>query len=338
MIPFPVKATLSPVTEATMQALYDRLKTPVKQGAVIRWPAHFTDSPTVFYKDGRYYMYFIAISKDVHISGYETHLAYSTDLRHWEYQGPVFRRNDQDRWDSKQCAGYAAFVDPAWESGGAICPVNGRYYLSYLAGNSDGYEPDPLFMGLAHNADPTDADGFVRLPSPILRPDDPDTRPFETCTLYKSSLFEDPHRRTGHPYVNVYNAKGEDQRERIFLAVSDDAVHWERWGDRAVLDLIGDDPDELIAGDPQILCVDDLYVMLFFRYRAGKPAYNTFAASRDLIHWQVWEGKPLVESEHAWEDVHAHKSWFVRANGVNHHFYCAVNSQNERFIALATSE
>ena len=39
-----------------------------------------------------------------------------------------------------------------------------------------------------------------------------------------------------------------------------------------------------------------------------------------------------------WENIHAHKTWFIRHNGVNYHYYCAVNSENERFIALATSE
>ena len=61
-------------------------------------------------------------------------------------------------------------------------------------------------------------------------------------------------------------------------------------------------------------------------------------ASRDLVNWTVWDGEPLVKSEQPWEDVYAHKTWFVRHNGRNYHYYCAVNSQNERFIALATSE
>ena len=49
-------------------------------------------------------------------------------------------------------------------------------------------------------------------------------------------------------------------------------------------------------------------------------------------------GKPLVEPTETWENIHAHKTWFVRHNGVNYHYYCACNSENERFIALATSE
>ena len=338
MIPFNKGCSNASISQVEMEALYERLKTPVKHGPVVEWPEHFTDSPTIFCKDGTWYMYFVAIAKDVNISGYETHLANSTDLIHWEYIGPIFRRNDLNRWDSKQVAGYAAFTETDFENMGEIYPVNGNYYIAYLAGNSDGYEPDPLYMGLARSTDPTDPNGFDRLPDPILAPEDADGRFGETKTLYKSCMFADTLGVTGYPYVNAYNAKDWDDRERIYLAVSQDGEHWERYGDRAILDRMTHDPDGIITGDPQILRVDDMYVMLYFHYVKDKPAYNTFAASRDLVNWTLWEGKPLVESEFPWEDKHAHKTWFIRHNGKNYHFYCAVSSENRRVIALATSD
>lgn len=70
----------------------------------------------------------------------------------------------------------------------------------------------------------------------------------------------------------------------------------------------------------------------------GELAFNTFACSRDLINWTHWNGEPLIKSEYDWENVHAHKPWFVRNKGKNYHFYCALNDKNEGFIALATSE
>ena len=326
------------VTEAEMRSIYERIKTPVKRGAVMKFENSFTDSPTVFKKNGRFYMFFISISKDCSVSGYETHLAVSDDLVTWEYVAPVFRRNGLNRWDSKQCAGYAAFKDVLFEGSNELGMINGNYYITYLAGNSDGYEPDPLYMGLARTSDITVAESFVRFPEPILRPEDEDSREEETKTLYKSCLFEDVLQVTGYPYVNVYNGKAQNGIERIFLAVSSDGETWERYGDRAVLDMTKLDPDTLIAGDPQIVCIDDVYVMFFFHCTKGKGAYNTFAASRDLINWKVWDGEPLIAPRYHWENVHAHKPWFIRENGVNYHFYCAVNSNNERFIALATSK
>ena len=81
-----------------------------------------------------------------------------------------------------------------------------------------------------------------------------------------------------------------------------------------------------------------IFLEFFFTFTEGKSAYNTFACSRDLKNWTIWKGKPLIESEYEWENVHAHKTWFVRKNGVNYHFYCAINKDNERYIALAVSE
>ena len=102
--------------------------------------------------------------------------------------------------------------------------------------------------------------------------------------------------------------------------------------------MITDYPTGRITGDPQIMLIDDIYVMFFFRFEDGKPAYDTFACSRDLINWRIWDGKPLIEPEYDWEDVHAHKPWIIRKDGITYHFYCAVNSKNERYIAVAVSK
>lgn len=337
MIPFRKFTEKRIVSPDTMKEIYEKIKTPVKVGAVMKLEDDMTDSPSVFKHGDSFYMYFITISKDVSVSGYETHLARSADLVSWEYLGTIFRRNELDRWDSKQVAGYAAYFDTAFDGTCELQKVAGAYHISYLAGNSDGYEPDPLYMGLARSTDPTDPDGFERFPDPILRPEDADGRPYETKTLYKSFMFRDDAMVTGYPYVNIYNAKDEDARERIFLAVSNDGEHFERYGDRAVFDIITDDPDALISGDPQIVKMGDVYVMIYFHLRRGKGAYNTFAASYDLVNWTDWEGEPLVSPTEEWEDRHAHKPWFLRYGGVNYHFYCAVNSKKERFIALAHS-
>lgn len=336
MIPFKQSGSLG-VTADDMKEIYEKIKTPKKLGAVLKWEDEFTDSATVFQKDGVFYMYFISISKDVSVSGYETHLAKSEDLIHWTYMGKILKRNEFNRWDSKQCAGYASFLDIAYDGGGKLEQLNGNYYIPYLAGNSDGYEPDPLYMGLAKTKNPVDPTSFERLPEPILRPEDVDVRSYEGKTLYKSFMFRDPLNTTGYPYVNVYNAKGEDNGERIYLAVSEDGEHWERYGEHAVLDLISNGQGTTV-GDPQIILIGDIYVMLYYGSRNCNAAYDSFACSRDLRSWNVWDGEPLVKSEHPFENGHAHKPWFIRYNGKNYHFYCAVNDQNERFIALAVSE
>lgn len=78
--------------------------------------------------------------------------------------------------------------------------------------------------------------------------------------------------------------------------------------------------------------------MFFFRFVGGEKAYNTFAVSKNLADWKIWEGEPLIKSEYEWENLHAHKSFVLKHNDVVYHYYCAVNDKNERFIALATSK
>ena len=334
MIPFAIRNKRE-VSSAAMKLIYDLLATPYKFGAVLKQDMFYTDSPTVIRTADGFCMYSISISKDVTISGYETHAYFSKDLKSWEYRSTILHRSDTDRWDSRQCAGYAAFVEPRFGKSPVQECIDGKYYLAYLAGNSNGYEPDPLFMGLCSHEEAF-SDKVTRLDEPILRPDDRDVRPFEDKTLYKSCMFRDSLCASGHRFVNAYNAKGHDDRERIFLAVSDDAVHWERYGEHAVIDNTNE--DNFISGDPQIIFIDDIYVMIYFRYDRGRGAYNTFAASYDLVNWTKWDGIPLIYPEKPFENVHAHKPWLFMHGGVVYHFYCACNTNKERFIALATSE
>lgn len=247
-------------------------------------------------------------------------------------------RNEENHWDSKQVAGYLGLPDIDWNGTGVPATLNGEYLVTYLGGNADGYEPDPLYMGLTLTADLTNPEAYKRLPEPILSPDDRDCRRQEIRALFRSFLFRDSREVTGYPYVMVYNAKAEDYRERIFLAVSRDALHWERYGDSPVLDGTINNPQNKIVADAQIIQMDDLYVMIYFSFDYAKKAYSTFACSYDLVHWTEWDGDPLIKSEYDWEDQHAHKSWIVRYKDVTYNFYCAVNSRNERFIALATSK
>lgn len=338
MIPFRANSLPHSVAAQEMQRVYEALKTPYKLGAVCQRDGEYTDSPSVFRLDDKWYMMYLAISEECAASGYYTRLASSSDLVRWEDMGAVMCRNGENRWDSKQVAGYLGLADTDWNGDSVPGMIDGEYLVTYLGGNADGYEPDPLYMGLAATSDFTNRSAYRRLPQPILSPDDKDCRAQETRALYRSFLFEDRQKVTGYPYVLVYNAKDSDYKERIFLAVSNDAFHWERYGGGPVLDGTAYRPDNKIVGDAQIITMNGLYVMVYFAYDYGQKAYNTFACSYDLEHWTVWQGRPLVESELPFEDLHAHKSWIVRSEGVTYHFYCAVNSRDERFIALATSE
>lgn len=318
-----------------MNQVYNQLATPYKQGAVLKFEDKLCDSPSVFQLNGKWYMTYITIDKDVSSSGYSSYIAESDDLLNWHPITCILDRKEDNFWDSKQVAAYAAFVNNDFDGDFSIKPLNGKYYFSYLGGNLNGYETDPLMMGLAYTDNIVDAQSYHRLPNPILRPDDKDAREGENLTLYKSQLFVDEAETLGYRFVNAYNAKGS--KESIFLAVSNDGVNWKRYGNSPI---IWDDSKEKniqINGDPMILKMNDMYVMVYFILKNGK-AYNTFAVSKDLIHWTKWQGKPLIESQYEWENMYAHKSSVVVKDGVVFHYYCAVNSLGERFIALATSK
>ena len=99
------------ISKEKMQEIYEIIKTPHKIGAVIKDDEYLTDSPSVFKYNDKWYMYFIKIHKNIEDSGYETHLVSSDDLVNWKYEGKLFERIENDRWDSRQIAGYGAFID-----------------------------------------------------------------------------------------------------------------------------------------------------------------------------------------------------------------------------------
>lgn len=204
------------VTSERMIKVWKMLRTPFKRGAVMEFDDRFTDCPGVFRHKDRWYMIFIAISKDTSVSGYETHLAESDDLLNWTYVGKIFERDESRVWDSKQIAGYPALYDTKVGGWCDLSTFDDKYWMTYLAGASDGYEPDPLLVGIASSSDPIDVNSYVRNDKPILTPQDDDARFFETKTLYKSAVIEDEERLTGHRFVMFYNAKASTVFKRAY--------------------------------------------------------------------------------------------------------------------------
>jgi predicted GH43/DUF377 family glycosyl hydrolase len=166
----------------------------------------------------------------------------------------------------------------------------------------------------------------------VLSPSDQDAREFEQATLYKSHIFHDRQRTLGKPYVMFYNGKQQGKWiERIGIAVSSDMRNWQRYGENCVIDNA-----KGISGDPQIVRMDDLWVMVYFGAGWKPAAFDTFACSRDLVHWTKWDGEHLIAPSEPYDKTFAHKPWIIKHQGVVYHFYCAVGGKR-RCIALATS-
>jgi predicted GH43/DUF377 family glycosyl hydrolase len=321
-----------PITAAELKTVFEEVQTPYKFGIILKPDdeSQYFDCPNVFRHGDRWYMIFVSIRDKV---GYETLLAESDDLLHWTVLGNILPFQ-ADGWDCWQADGSIALVDPEWGGSAKLQAFDGRYWISYFGGAKQGYETDPLAIGMASTTTPDKPEPWQRHDeNPVLSPEQADARPFERATLYKSHILWDHDASLGYPFVMYYNGKQQgDWIERIGMAVSKDMIHWTRYGEEPVIDNF-----KGISGDPQLVRMGDLWVMFYFGAGWRKGAFDTFACSRDLVHWTKWEGENLLSPSEPWDAPFAHKPWLLKHNGVVYHFYCAVGNEG-RVIALATSK
>lgn len=329
----PAKGKYINVTQEVMNEIYDKIKTPYKYGVILKGDdGKKIDCPAVFRDGDKWYMIY-ACMNDV---GYETHLAKSHDLLHWKKLGKIlsFRKEGWDKW---QADGGPALMDHNWAGTYELQKFNDRYWLSYIGGAKQGYETDPLSIGIAWTTNPTEPVEWNRIPeNPVLSPQQPDARYFEKKTLYKSNIIWDKSESLGFPFVMFYNAKTKNGYERIGMAVSEDMIHWSRYGTEPVI-ANGEEDERGISGDPQIVRIGSVWIMFYFGAGWKPKAFDTFACSYDLVHWTKWQGPHLIEPSESWDKTYAHKPWVICFDGIIYHFYCAVGSRG-RVLALATSK
>ena len=327
------------VSDSVMQEVYQEVKTPYKYGLVMVPSTNDKkmDCPSIFKKGNKWYMVYIVFDG----RGYETWLAKSKDLLHWQTMGKLMGFSDTTDWDVNQKAGYVSLGSMKWGGDYKWQSYKGRHWMSYFGGNSTGYEKGLLSISIASTKkNPAKVHHWDRLGHPVLMSTDKDVRWWENHTQYKSTVIWDKNNHTGHPFVMYYNANGDSLSktrgaERIGMAVSDDMRHWQRYLKDPVLD-----HHQGITGDPVIQKMGDLYVMFYFGafWKNKGGAFNRFACSYDLVHWTDWKGKDLIEPSKPYDNMFAHKSFVVKHKGVVYHFYCAVNKADQRGIAVATSK
>ena len=336
------------IDKQTMQAVYDEVKTPYKYGMVVA-PTdnyHKIDCPTVFREGDKWLMtYVIYNGKDgLDGRGYETWLAESDDLLHWTTKGRLLSYKDEG-WDMNQRGGFPALVDWTWGGSYSIGSYKDRRWMTYIGGHGSGYEAvrEPLSIGMAWtNEDVTTAHEWQSSETPLMSINDKDAQWWEKLTQYKSTIYDDPQKTLGKRFVMFYNAGGINpannlKAERIGIALSNDLKKWKRYDGNPVF---ANEVGGIITGDAQIAKMGDLYIMFYFMaYDPSRKynAFNTFAVSHDLIHWQRWDGKDLIRPSKPYDEMFAHKSYVVKHDGVVYHFYCAVNNDQQRGIAVATS-
>lgn len=337
------------VSQERMAEVYRESKTPYKYGLVVA-PTdnnHKIDCPTVFREGDKWYMTYVVYNgrSGQDGRGYETWLAESDDLLQWKTLGRILSYKDKG-WDRNQRGGFPGLIDMEWGGSYAIGRYKGKCWMTYIGGEGTGYEAvnAPLYVGLAWTkGNPGTAHEWESLDRPILSIKDKDVQWWEALTQYKSTVYRDPGKTLGTPFIMYYNAGGVNPEtgmkgERIGIALSDDMKKWRRYEGNPVFT---HEAQGTITGDAQIVKMGDVYVMFYFSaFNPSRPykAFNTFACSYDLVNWDDWEGDDLIYPTKQYDELFAHKSYLVKHDGVVYHFYCAVNNADQRGIAVATSK
>ena len=343
-----IKSFASGIDANVMQRIYKEVRTPYKYGMVVA-PAdnyHKIDCPTVFRENGKWYMTYVVYNgKDgTDGRGYETWLAESDDLLTWKTTGRLLSFKDSG-WDMNQRGGFPALIDWTWGGSYKMETFKGRHWMTYIGGEGTGYEAvkAPLNIGMAWTeGDITQPHEWQSSDKPLLSINDKDVQWWEKLVQYKSTIYRDDAKTLGKRFIMFYNAGGinpanDMKAERIGIALSDNLKKWKRYEGNPVY---SHEAKGIITGDAQIVKMDDLYVMFYFSAYNPKRnynAFNTFSVSRDLIHWQDWTGADLIYPTKEYDEMFAHKSYVVKHDGVVYHFYCAVNNEGQRGIAVATS-
>ena len=176
--------------------------------------------------------------------GYETWLATSDDLLHWQTQGRLLSYPaDTARWDANQRGGFPALIDWTWGGSYGISKFKGNYWMTYIGGHGTGYEAvrEPLNIGMAWtNGDITQAHEWQTTDQPLLSIKDKDVQWWEQLTQYKSTIYEVkkekgkgkstlPPEIRKYRFLMFYNAGGINpannlKAERIGIAVSNGNV------------------------------------------------------------------------------------------------------------------
>lgn len=291
------------------------------------------DDPFVFRHQDAFYMLYIGFDG----KGYQTGLAKSQDLVHWERVACVARRDPNSRYTRFNIALSCIVREDQLTSRGKLKKVHGRYLGAWNAYPNAGYEEGAAVIGLAWS------DNLLhwQLTEPILFPKD--GAPWEHGGLYRPNLVE--HDRTFYLY---YNAKTDlvpkhGWHEQTGVATSRDLKHWTRYAGNPILRNGGPDSwDSVFASNPFVVQHRDLWGMYYYGLDRHGVARELLALGDDPFHFSkvdeimINEGPPGSVDE-----TYAHKPCVIYHNGALYHFYCAVSGKwphEVRGISVARSK
>lgn len=313
------------------------LETPYKYGQLVLAPsgkdgdydAKGVDSPFVFHHRGSFYMTFVAFDG----IGYQTGLARSKDLVHWEKLGCILKRDPSSPVRKYNVAMNWILRENNMGSLGNLVKVDGRFVGAYHAYPNSGYENGAAAIGLAYSTDllhwePED---------PILHAEDGDA--WEHGGLYKPCLLKE--KDTYYLFYNAKNNTRSPWKEQTGVATSSDLRIWTRYAQNPLLKNGGSgSPDEHFASDPCVLKNGPEWAFFYFGLDQKGVARDLVATGPDLLH-PVKHSQPLIDvgPPGSVDSRYAHKPSIVTWKGDLYHFYCAVGGSPEvRGISVARSK
>ncbi len=274
------------------------------------------DCPLPFEHNGKFYMTYIGFDG----IGYQTMLATSPDLVHWEKLGTILPRGCNQDWDKVGMACTTLLMENDLFGPRRLKKVNGKYWMMYHSYPGEGYETGSAEIGLAWTEDENLLHWeFSQKPVYSYR----DGAAFERGGLYKSWLIE----QNGIFYM-FYNAKNIVEGawlEQTGMATSLDMFHWKREESNPVLPVTEGAWDSIFASDPVVMydSVKEQWVMYYYGL-GNLSACNSLALSDDLVHWKKYPLPILTIGGHGTVDsTYAHKPGVIYHDGILYQFYCA---------------
>ncbi len=294
------------------------------------------DDPFVFRHDGAFYMLYIGFDG----IGYQTGLARSEDLVHWERVACVARRNPKSKYTRYNVAMSCIVRQDELHSPGELKKVHGRYLGAWNAYPHKGYESGAGVIGLAWSDDLL----HWELTEPILFPQD--GAPWEHGGLYRPNLVE--YKDVFYLYYNAKTdtlpkSEGGGWHEQTGVATSRDLKHWTRYAGNPILRNGGPDSwDARFASNPFVVRYKDRWAMYYYGLNRRGVARELLALGHDPYHFTkvdqiiINPGPPGSV-----DDDFAHKPCVIYHDGALYHFYCAVSGKwphDIRGISVARSK
>jgi predicted GH43/DUF377 family glycosyl hydrolase len=306
------------------------LQTPYKLNRLVLGPSNTAgafdeksvDCPFVYRHNSLWYMTFVAFDG----VGYQTGLASSHDLIHWNNLGSILKRDPNSAVLKYNVAMNWILRENDIGSEGNIQRVNGQYVGAYHAYPSEGYESGAAVIGLASSKDGL----HWTAGPPILRPEEGDA--WERGGLYKPCLL-----REGGKFYLFYNAKDHTTgawHEQTGVAISNDLKTWQRYSSNPILtNGLDGSPDAHFASDPCVLRNGNEWAFFYFGLDNKGVARELAATGPDLFHATKLP-EPLIDigAPGSVDSIYAHKPSIVSHNGDLYHFYCAVGGERKHSI------